>query len=117
MSSLSVNPSSVKEGESITISADVINTGTLSGSHIVTLKIDDEVEEEETVTLNPDETVTVSFEAVASEAGSCSVDVNGLTDSFEVKKAQTGIPGFSVESFIAGLVVVLVVLRLYQRGS
>jgi len=117
MSSLSINPSSVKEDESITISADVTNTGTIFGSHTITLKIDDEFEDEKTVTLNPDESTTVSFEVPATEEGSYSVDVNGLTGSYEVRKAQTGIPGFPIESIILGLAIVLLVQWLYHRRS
>jgi uncharacterized membrane protein len=117
MSGLSVNPNSVKEGESVTISADVTNTGMLSGSHTIMLKIDDEDEDEKTVTLDPDESTTVSFEVSATEEGSYSVDVNGLSGSFEVKKAQTGIPGFPIESMVLGLAVVLLAQWLIHRRS
>lgn len=117
MSSLSVNPSSVKEDELVTISADVTNTGTISGSHTIILKIDNEFEDEKTVTLNPDESTTVSFEVPATEEGSYSVDVNGLTGSYEVRKAQTGIPGFPIESIILGLAIVLLAQWLYHRRS
>jgi hypothetical protein len=117
LSSLIVDPSSVKEGVSVTISANVTNTGTLSGSYTITLKIDDKVEDEKTVSLNPDETVIVSFDVTASQEGSYSVDVNGLSASYEVERAQTGIPGYPIESIIAGLAVVVLVLWFYQRND
>jgi len=115
MSSLSVNPGSVKEGGSVTISADVTNSDTLSGAHTITLKIDGEVEDEKTVTLNPDETVTVSFEVAASEEGSYSVDVNGLAGSYEVTKSSflDQILRFPLESI--GLVVGAIIFLLVQR--
>jgi len=81
------------------------------------LKVDGEVEGEKTVTLGPDESTTVSFEVSTTEEGSYSVDVNGLSGSFEVKKAQTGIPGFPIESIIAGLTLVLLAQWLYQRRN
>jgi hypothetical protein len=112
MSSLSVNPSSVKEGGSVTISADVTNTGTISGSHTITLKIDDEFEDEKTVTLDLDESTSVSFEVSAIEEGSYSVDVNELSGSYKVEKAQTGL---SIEAILAGLAIVLLALWLYHR--
>ncbi len=115
MSGLSVNPNSVKEGESVTISADVTNTGMLSGSHTIMLKIDDEDEDEKTVTLDPDESTTVSFEVSATEEGIHSVDVNGLSGSYDVEKAQTGISGFPLESIVIGILLVMAIW-LMQRS-
>jgi hypothetical protein len=104
----------VKEGGSVTISADVTNTGTISGSHTITLKIDDEFEDEKTVTLDLDESTSVSFEVSAIEEGSYSVDVNELSGSYKVEKAQTGL---SIEAILAGLAIVLLALWLYHRRS
>jgi len=116
-SGLTIDPSSVKAGGTVTISVECSNEGSRSGSHTITLKIDGEFEGEKTVTLDPDESTTVSFEVSATEEGSYSVDVNGLTGSYEVKKAQTGIPGFPIEAIIAGLTIVLLAQWLYQRKS
>ena len=69
------------------------------------------------MTLDAGESTTVSFDVSSTQEGTYSVDVNGLTGSFDVKKAQTGIPGFPVESLIAGLAVVLLVLWFRQRTS
>jgi hypothetical protein len=115
-SGLTIDPSSVKAGGTVTVSVECSNEGSRSGSHTITLKVDGEVEDEKTVTLDPDGSTSVSFEvSAAEEEGSHSVDVNGLTGSFEVKKAQTGIPGFPLESIIAGLTIVLLTQWLYQR--
>ena len=116
-SGLTIEPSSVKAGGTVTVSVECSNEGSRSGSHTITLKVDGEVEDEKTVTLDPDESTTVSFEVSATEEGSYSVDVNGLTGSFEVRKAQTGIPGFPLESIIAGLAIVLLAQWLYHRKS
>jgi hypothetical protein len=115
LSSLTISPSSLNEGDSVTVSCEVANTGTLPGSHTVTLRIDDEVVDEKTVSLDAGESTTVTFQVLASESGSYSVDVDGLTGSYEVK--QGGIPGFSVESLIAGLAVAICVLWFSQRSS
>ena len=114
-SGLTIDPSSVKAGGTVTISVECSNEGSRSGSHTITLKVDGEVEGEKTVTLDPDESTSVSFEVSATEEGSYSVDVNGLTGSYEVKKAQTGIPGFPIESIVAGLAIVLLAQRLIHR--
>ncbi|MBC8275977.1 MAG: hypothetical protein H8E40_13550 [Chloroflexi bacterium] len=117
ISGLTIEPSSVNEGGTVTVSVECSNEGSRAGSHTITLEIDGEIEDEKTVTLDPDESTSVSFEVSAAEEGSHSVDVNGLTGSYEVKKAQTGIPGFPLESIIAGLAVAIIVLWLHQRTS
>jgi hypothetical protein len=76
--------------------------------------IDGEVEDEETVTLAPDESTTVSFDAPTSEKGTYSIEIEGLTGSYEVKG---GIPGFPVESLMAGLAVAILILWYCQRTS
>jgi len=86
LGNLIVKPSSVEVGGSLTISVDVTNVGGRSGTHNVTLKIDGKVKEEKTVTLRPGENKTMSFSVSASQQGTFSVDVNGLTGTYTVKK-------------------------------
>jgi len=117
LDNLIIEPASVREGESISISVGCMNTGGLSGSYDVILEIGGEIEDTSTVTLDAGESTTVSFDVSSTQEGTYSVDVNGLTGSFDVNKAQTGIPGFPVESLIAGLAVVLLVLWFHQRTS
>ena len=113
-SDLTINPSSVNVGGTVTISVECSNEGSMSGSHTVTLKVDGEVEDEKTVTVAPNESTTISFDAPTSEKGTYSVEIEGLTGSYEVKG---GIPGFPVESLIAGLAVAILVLWSRQRTS
>ena len=86
LSGLSIEPSEVKEGETVTISVDCRNVDISPISQSVVLKINNAVENEKTVTLDSDESVTVSFEVSATEEGTHSVDVDGLSGSFEVRK-------------------------------
>jgi hypothetical protein len=83
-SDLSISPSEVAIEESVTISVLVTNTGNLSGSYEVTLKIDGEVEATKTVTVAADGSRSVSFTVSRDEAATYSVDVNGLKGSFTV---------------------------------
>lgn len=83
-SNLSVSPSEVNIGESVTISVLVTNTGNLAGSYEVTLKIDDVVVASEGVTLAAGGSETVTFTAAKDTADTYSVDVNGLGGSFTV---------------------------------
>lgn len=105
LSSLSIEPGKVKIGEPVIITVECENTGASPGNHTVTLKIDGRVEDEEILALNPDEATTVSFEVSTDQAGTYTVEVNDLTGSFIVEKAQTGIPGFPYESTLFGLIV------------
>ncbi|MBA7705025.1 hypothetical protein ES703_113849 [subsurface metagenome] len=83
-SNLSVSPSEVNVGESVTISVLVTNTGNLAGSYEVTFKIDGVAVASEEVTLAAGGSETVTFTAAKDVADSYSVNVNGLTGSFTV---------------------------------
>jgi dienelactone hydrolase len=115
LSSLTINPGVVDVGEEVSASIEVANTGEKAGSYTIILKIDEAVEDEKLVTLGPDESVTVSFEVPATEEGTYSVDINGLSGSYDVEKAQTGIPGFPLESIVLSMVLAVLVLWYAQR--
>jgi len=108
-SGLNIDPNPVSKGKTVTVSVECGNTGTISGEYQVVLTINGAVEDEKTVTIGPDETTSVSFEVTAGEAGEYSVDVNGLTGSYDVEKAQTGIPGFPLESIVISMVLAVLV--------
>jgi dienelactone hydrolase len=114
-SGLSIDPNPVNKGKTVTVSVECGNTGTISGVYQVVLTINGVVEDEKTVTIGPDETTSVSFEVTAGEAGEYSVDVNGLSGSYDVEKAQTGIPGFPLESIVLSMVLAVLLLWLIQR--
>ena len=114
-STLAVDPESVAKDESVTVTVECSNVGLGSGSHSVILTIDGEDEDEKTVSLDPDDSTTITFQAPTSEPGTYSVEIEGLTGSYEVKAG--GVPGFPVESLIAGLAVAVLVLWFLRRRS
>jgi len=83
---LSISPSEVNIGETITISVTVTNTGDLAGSYKVTLKINGVVEATKDVTLDAGGSEEVGFTTTKDVAGSYSVEVDGLKGSFTVKE-------------------------------
>ncbi len=85
--SLSISPVEANIGETVTISILIANTGGTEGTHAVTLKINRVKEGEKSVTIAADSSQKVTFAVSRDVAGSYSVDVNGLTDSFTIKKA------------------------------
>jgi hypothetical protein len=82
--------------------------------------IDGEVEDEKTVTVNPGEVETVSFEVSASELGTFSVEIDGLSGSYTVTEPEEPsfwerIPGFQYETIVLGLAAGILVIWLLQR--
>lgn len=79
---LVISPSEVYVGEEVTISVKVTNYGEVSGSH--TVKLSGDFSDEQSVTLQPGESKTVSFKITPSTAKTYKVLVNGQSDSFVV---------------------------------
>jgi len=86
-SSLSVSPSEVNIGKPVTISVLVRNIGEEAGGYAVDLSINGVVEATEAITLAGGASQAVTFTINKYEAGTYSVEVNGITSSFIVKAA------------------------------
>ncbi|MFC2051590.1 Ig-like domain-containing protein [Chloroflexota bacterium] len=103
VSSLSVSPTQVDIGATVTVSVTVKNTGDASGSYVVILKINDADVETKTGTLAGGESQQVTFTTSKHTAGTYSVDVNGLAGTFTVKPAPPpptppAVTSFSIKS-------------------
>ena len=85
VSDLSIQPAELEVAETVTITVSVANTGGREGSYTIVLKINGVKEAEDRVTLAPGRSQDVTFTVTKADAGSYSVDVNGLTGSFTVK--------------------------------
>ena len=82
---LTISPTEVGIGESLTISVSVANTGDATGTHEVTLEIDEAVVATKEVTLASGASQKVTFTTSQDVAKTYSVSVNGLAGSFVVK--------------------------------
>ena len=91
-SDLSISPSEVDIGQSVTISALVTNTSSCLGSHSVTLKINDVVEATSELTLDAGASESVSFTVSREAAGNYSVVIDELSGSFTVTEPDTSPP-------------------------
>jgi hypothetical protein len=85
VSGLTITPKEVTAGSSITIEVLVTNTGQLSGSCDVTLKIDETTETTEKVTLDGGASQRVTFTKTKYTAKTYSVSINGQSGTFVVK--------------------------------
>ena len=86
ISTITITPTEVNIGESVTISVIVTNTGDLTGSYKVSLKIDNILEETKEITLDGGESQKIVFTVAKESTGTCKVEVDGLSDSFVVKE-------------------------------
>ena len=85
VSNLVISPTEVQIGYPVSISCTVTNIGSQAGSYTVTLGGD--FVAEQTVSLQPGESKTVSFEVTPAVAKTYSVSVDGLTGSFKATTA------------------------------
>ena len=116
---LSIKPSSVQIGETVEITVEVINEGGQEGSHLVELKINEVVEDEYVITLDPDSSDIVIFEYTPTQADKYTVAVNDLTGSFtvtqEVEEIITEtegpldwIPDFPIVALVLGILFTVI---------
>ncbi len=87
VSKLAISPAEVEIASQATISADVANTGDVSGTTKVTLEINNVAVASKDIKLAGHESKTVSFTTVQGEAGSYKVDINGVVGTLTVKPA------------------------------
>ncbi|MBM3155993.1 MAG: hypothetical protein FJ004_01750 [Chloroflexi bacterium] len=73
-----------KVGETVTVSANISNTGSVSGNYIVDLKVNGSAEETKTIPVNADSTEKVTFAVTKNNPGTYSVGIGGLSGSFTV---------------------------------
>lgn len=115
LSNLIIEPSTVKEGESVTISVGCSNVGGVSGTYDVTLSVDGELEDTSSVTVDAGESTSVSFDVSATQEGTYSVEIGGLTGSYTVERLQRGIPGFPLESIVISILLVMVFWLIQKK--
>ncbi|MFH2111187.1 MAG: TIGR04279 domain-containing protein [Candidatus Bathyarchaeota archaeon] len=88
LSGLQVSPATAPPGQAVTVSVQVENVGAEPGSYTLTLRVNGVTEGTRKLTLQPGQRQTVEWTVSRVQAGSYSVDVNGLTGSFTVQPAS-----------------------------
>lgn len=91
-SALTIYPAEVNVEEIVTISTTVTNTGDVTGTYQVTLKVDGIAEQVKQVTLDKGTSLDVIFKTTKDRAGIHTVDVNGLNGAFVVREGAPPIP-------------------------
>jgi hypothetical protein len=125
VSGLVIQPAEVEPEETVTVRVTVANTGGTRGSYTVSLEINDEPEEEKSVTVSAGSSKYVDFEISRQEAGDYNVGVEGLEDVFTVREIEQQLPAEEeqpeeeiepepedngVNWYIVGVVIIAVIL-------
>ena len=124
ISNLQISPNPVSVEKTITISADVENTGEKEGTVTLYILLDDEqYDSAQELKIAPREKQTVTFEVIRSTEGVYEVLLRRkfqkwwiaeLEGTFQVNKRR-GIPGFTHESMALGYALGTIVLLLLRR--
>jgi len=96
-----------KTGESVTITANVVNDGGQGGTYVVELKLNGETIDTKIVTLGAGQSQPVSFTASGLDYGQYEVEVAGLSGEFTASRAITW---WLVIGLIIWVIVIIAVL-------
>ncbi len=91
-SGLTITPTVVDTGESVTISVLVNNTGELAGTYQISLKSDNVVVATKDVSLDGGASQMATFTTSKDVAGTYAIDIGGLSGMFTVRAAPPPIP-------------------------
>ena len=92
ISNLSIEPSEIYPGDTVTITVSVSNFGGQPGTHTMVFKIEGEVETMRGITVTAGATKTASFTVVKDKSGIYQLEVDGLKGSFVVKEVIVPLP-------------------------
>jgi len=112
---LNIQPAQTYSNQPVTISANVINTGGMSGGYAVNLMINGQIEQSKTIAVNPHSAAPVSFTVYKAEPGTYTVSLAGQQDSFTI--IGIGAAGGGLSSpLIIGIVLIFAALFLGVLG-
>jgi hypothetical protein len=90
VTTFSVGPERVRQGQPVVITASVINTGELTGSHSLILRIKGIAESQKDVVLGPSKTENVEFQIIKDTPGFYPVSLENWTGKFVVEMDWNG---------------------------
>lgn len=105
---LTIDPEEIDPGQTVTISVETTNFGTLREAETVILYLNEKEESTRDVTLGPGEISTITFSVNKSKSGTYDVEIGGLEGSFKVT-------GGSSISIIA--MILLGIIGLFSAGA
>ncbi|MFZ7137948.1 MAG: CARDB domain-containing protein [archaeon] len=100
VSDLVINPSSVLDDETVTVSVTVTNVGENSGSHDVILIVDGTAKETKTVDLSGAASTVVEFEITQTTGGTHTVAIANLSGTFVVESSVAASENVEIHGLI-----------------
>ena len=90
VSNFSIGPERVRQGQPVTVSAMVTNTGEVTGSHTLILRVKGLAESQQEITLGPGKTQNIDFQIIKDTPGFYPVSLENWTGKFVVEMDWTG---------------------------
>ena len=117
--SLTINPGTVKPGENVNIYLTITNTGDITGTDTVVLKINDVTVNSYDITIDGGLSKVVTFNANRSVSGNYLVEVAGLNGNFSVSKSITPVWFWliGVGAFLLGVALAVIFIMLRNKKS
>ena len=106
-SDFSIEPASVKGGDAVTIQVKVTNTGNIAGETEVELLINGESVDSKPVNLEAGASTVVEFSHTEKAAGTYTVEVGGLSGSYDVTKSAPFFSGIATLGILATAFILL----------
>jgi hypothetical protein len=117
--SLIINPGKVKPGENVNIYLTITNTGDITGTDTVVLKINDIAVDSNNITIDDGLSKVVTFNANRSVSGNYLVEVAGLNGNFSVSKNITPLWFWLIGAgaFLLGVALAVIFIMLRNKKS
>lgn len=106
-SDLSIEPASVKGGDAVAIKVNVANTGNIAGETKVELLINNESADSNTTSLEAGASTVVEFSHTEKTAGTYTVGVGDLSESYDVTKSTPFLGGTATLGILAMAFILL----------
>ncbi|AKB55485.1 S-layer protein [Methanosarcina sp. A14] len=106
-SDLTIQPASVEAGTAVNIKVNAMNNGGVTGNSTVELLVNNESVDSQNITLNPGENKSIEFSHTEGEQGTYTVEVGGLSESYEVTKKAPFFSGMATLGILATAFVIL----------
>ncbi|MHA2052086.1 MAG: DUF2341 domain-containing protein [Candidatus Kariarchaeaceae archaeon] len=108
VSGLSLSKSEVEPGEEIEGSVTIENVGEESGTYSLAASLDGSLIHEEVLSLNGGQSTTITFDVSSDEPGSHTVQVEDLSQSFNITEPESGSIWLLVDLVIIAAVILVI---------
>jgi hypothetical protein len=118
-SSLLINPSTVKPDENVDIHLKITNTGDVTGTDTVVLRVNNVIVDSKDITLDGGTSTTITFITSSKLPGNYTIESSGLKGEFTVSKSAT-VEWFwliAIGAFLGGTTLAVSFVMLSKRKA